>query len=195
MKVMKKKKQKKKIWNILREIWNWAQGQNLSFRGFWKLMEFNGKFNLKFNLMDVRITVRILIFGVSRVKMLIFLIFCAEAYTCWSARFARSRVGGVARLFKEISVFFSGSGIFSVFEFFGHFDSFVAFHHERAAFYHGKRPFLVILTHLWHFIISKNVVLGHFNKFRFLIIFSVFESLAASEIEQVASKYEKKRCF
>ena len=38
--------------------------------------------------------------------MLIFLIFRAEAYTCWSARFARSRVGGVARLFKEISVFF-----------------------------------------------------------------------------------------
>ena len=127
--------------------------------------------------------------------MLIFLIFRAEAYTCWSARFSRSRVGGVARLLKEISVFFSDSGIFSVFEFFGHFDSFVAFHHERAAFYHGKRPFLVILTHLWHFIISKNVVLGHFNKFRFLIIFSVFESLAASEIEQVASKYEKKTLF
>ena len=53
--------------------------------------------------------------------MLIFLIFRAEAYTCWSARFARSRVGGVARLFKEISVFFSDSGIFIVFEFFGHF--------------------------------------------------------------------------
>ena len=35
-----------------------------------------------------------------------FFIFRAEAYTCWSARFARSRVGGVARLFKEISVFF-----------------------------------------------------------------------------------------
>ena len=35
-----------------------------------------------------------------------FLIFRAEAYTCWSARFARSCVGGVARLFKEISVFF-----------------------------------------------------------------------------------------
>ena len=45
----------------------------------------------------------------------------------------------------------------------------MAFHHERAAFYHGKRPFLVILTHLWHFIISKNVVLGHFIKFRFFI--------------------------
>ena len=37
--------------------------------------------------------------------MMIFLIFRAEAYTCWCARFARSRVGGVARLFKEISVF------------------------------------------------------------------------------------------
>jgi hypothetical protein len=121
MKVMKKKKQKKKIWNILREIWNWAQGQNLSFRGFWKLMEFNGKFNLKFNLMDVRITVRILIFGVSRVKMLIFLIFCAEAYTCWSARFARSRVGGVARLFKEISVFFFGIWYFFSFRVFWSF--------------------------------------------------------------------------
>ena len=35
-----------------------------------------------------------------------FLIFRAEAYTCWSARFARSSVGGVARLFKEISFFF-----------------------------------------------------------------------------------------
>ena len=28
------KETKEKIWNILREIWNWAQGQNLSFRGF-----------------------------------------------------------------------------------------------------------------------------------------------------------------
>ena len=35
-----------------------------------------------------------------------FFIFRAEADTCWSARFARSRVGGVERLFKEISVFF-----------------------------------------------------------------------------------------
>jgi hypothetical protein len=56
--------------------------------------------------LGVRITVRILIFGVSRLIMLIFLIFRAEADTCWSARFARSRVGGVARLFKEISFFF-----------------------------------------------------------------------------------------
>ena len=58
-------------------------------------------------------------FWVFRVIMLIFLIFRAEAYTCWSARFARSRVGGVARLFEEIR-FFSDSGIFSVFQFFGH---------------------------------------------------------------------------
>ena len=50
--------------------------------------------------------------------MLIFLIFRAEAYTCWSARFARSRVGGVARLFKEISVFFSDSSIFFIFRVF-----------------------------------------------------------------------------
>ena len=56
--------------------------------------------------LGVRITVRIWIFGVSRVIMLIFFIFRAEADTCWSARFARSRVGGVARLFKEISFFF-----------------------------------------------------------------------------------------
>jgi len=53
-----------------------------------------------------RVTVKIWFFWVFRAIILIFLIFCAEAYTCWSARFARSRVGGVARLFKEISVFF-----------------------------------------------------------------------------------------
>jgi len=74
--------------------------------------------------------------------MLIFLIFRAEAYTCWSARFARSRVGGVASLLKEISVFF---GFF-------------------------------------------------LSNFGFSSFFSIFESLAASGIEQVASKHEKKRC-
>ena len=135
-----------------------------------------------------------------------FLVFLgSKCWFFWYFARKRIRVGPLASLalalvvlrvyLRKFRFFFSGSGIFSVFEFFGHFDSFVAFHHDRAAFYHGKRPFLVILTHLWHFIISKNVVLGHFNKFRFLIIFSVFESLAASEIEQVASKYEKKRCF
>ena len=56
--------------------------------------------------------------------MLIFLIFRAEAYTCWSARFARSRVGGVARLFKEISVFFSDFGTFSIFSYFSDFGGF-----------------------------------------------------------------------
>ena len=56
--------------------------------------------------LGVRITVRIWIFGVSRVIMLIFFIFRAEADTCWSARFARSRVGGVERLFKKNCVFF-----------------------------------------------------------------------------------------
>ena len=50
-----------------------------------------------------------------------FLIFCAEAYTCWSARFARSRVGGVARLFKEISVFFFGIWYFFSFRVFWSF--------------------------------------------------------------------------
>ena len=70
--------------------------------------------------LGVRITVRIWIFGVSRVIMLIFLIFRAEADTCWSARFARSRVGGVARLFKEISFFFRILVFFSIFRvFFG----------------------------------------------------------------------------
>ena len=61
--------------------------------------------------------------------MLIFLIFRAEAYTCWSARFARSRVGGVARLFKEISVFF-GFWYFFSFRVFWSFWSFEVFHHE-----------------------------------------------------------------
>jgi len=71
--------------------------------------------------------------------MLIFLIFRAEAYTCWSARFARSSVGGVARLFKNISVFFR--------------------------------------------ILYQISAFNHF--------FSIFQSLAASEIEQAASKHEK----
>ena len=53
--------------------------------------------------------------------MLIFLIFRAEAYTCWSARFARSSVGGVARLFKNISVFFR---IFYQISAFNHFLAF-----------------------------------------------------------------------
>ena len=33
------------------------------------------------------------------------------------------------------------------------------------------------------------------SNFGFLSFFSIFESLAASEIEQVASKHEKIRCF
>ena len=50
--------------------------------------------------------------------MLIFLIFRAEAYTCWSARCARSRAGGVARLFKEISGFFGFWYFFFIFRVF-----------------------------------------------------------------------------
>ena len=85
--------------------------------------------------------------------MLIFLIFRAEAYTCWSARCARSRAGGVARLFREISFFFR---------------------------------ILVASNH------AKNVVLGHFIKFRFFtIFFSIIESLAASENEQATSYHAK----
>ena len=79
--------------------------------------------------------------------MLIFFIFRAEADTCWSARFARSRVGGVARLFKEISFFFSDSSIFfPFFEYFSVFWSFEAFFHGQAAFYYEKRPVLAILS-------------------------------------------------
>ena len=78
--------------------------------------------------LGVRITVRIWIFGVSRVIMLIFFRFRAEADTGWSARFARSRVGGVARLFKEISFFFRFLVFFlhfsRIFRFFGHFKLF-----------------------------------------------------------------------
>ena len=62
--------------------------------------------------------------------MLIFLIFRAEAYTCWSARFARSRVGGVARLFKEISVF---SGFWYFFNFQLFLKILVASENEQAA--------------------------------------------------------------
>ena len=78
--------------------------------------------------------------------MLIFLIFRAEAYTCWSARFARSRVGGVARLFKQISVFFSDSGIFfSFFEYFlGHSSQFWLFIMQKDRFW----PFYQILAFL-----------------------------------------------
>ena len=42
---------------------------------------------------------------------------------------------------------------------------------------------------------KKNVVFGHFIKLRFFIIFSSFESLAASKNEQVASWHEKKTLF
>ncbi len=83
--------------------------------------------------------------------MLIFLIFRAEAYTCWSARFARSRVGGVARLFKEISVFFGFWYFFFIFRvFLCHFG-------PCGFFFMKKRLFLVILSdlgifsHLWLF--------------------------------------------
>jgi hypothetical protein len=71
--------------------------------------------------LGVRITFRIWFFGGFRVIMLIFFIFRAEAYTCWSARFARSSAGGVARIFKEISVFFSDFGTFSIFSHFSNF--------------------------------------------------------------------------
>ena len=49
--------------------------------------------------------------------MLIFLIFRAEAYTCWSARFARSGLV-VLRVYQMRFRFFSNSGIFSFFEYF-----------------------------------------------------------------------------
>ena len=76
-----------------------------------------------------------------------FLIFRAEAYTCWSARFARSRVGGVARLFKQIPVFFRILDFFFIFRvFFGHFSHFSQFF----AFYHEKKT-----------------VFGHFIRFRY----------------------------
>ena len=107
--------------------------------------------------LGVRITVRIWIFGVSRVIMLIFLIFRAEADTCWSARFARSRVGGVARLFKEISVFFSDFGTFSIFSYFSDFGGFGK---RTGGFVTRKKRCLghlsdfVIFSHLWHFIMN-----------------------------------------
>jgi hypothetical protein len=59
----------------------------------------------------VRVTFRIQFFWVFRVMMLIFLIFRAEAYTCWSARFARS-VLVVLRVYLNRFRFFSDSGIF-----------------------------------------------------------------------------------
>ena len=64
--------------------------------------------------LGVRITVRILIFGIFWVIMLIFLIFRAEAYTCWSARFARSGLV-VLRIYLMKFRFFSDSGIFFIF--------------------------------------------------------------------------------
>ena len=85
--------------------------------------------------------------------MLIFLIFRAEAYTCWSARFARSGLV-VSRVHLSRFRFFSDSGIFFIFRvFFGSFQSVLAF-------YHAKRPFLAILSdsglfsHLWLFIMN-----------------------------------------
>jgi hypothetical protein len=74
--------------------------------------------------------------------MLIFLIFRAEAYTCWSARFARSRVGGVSRLFKQIPIF-SDSGIF--FSFFEYF---------------------LVISVSFGFLSCKKTVFGHFIGFR-----------------------------
>ena len=107
--------------------------------------------------LGVRITVRILIFGVSRVIMLIFLIFRAEADTCWSARFARSRVGGVARLFKEISFFFR------ILVFFFHFSSIFRFFGHLKLFFMDRRLFIM-----------KKTGFGHFISFRY------FQVLAAS---------------
>ena len=86
--------------------------------------------------------------------MLIFLIFRAEAYTCWSARFARSCVGGVARLFKEISVFFGFWYFFSFFKYFCVILVICGF------FFMKKRLFLAILldlgifSHSWLFIMK-----------------------------------------
>ena len=90
--------------------------------------------------LGVRITFRIWFFLSFQGHNVYFLIFRAEAYTCWSARFARSRVGGVARLFKEISVFFGFWYFFSFFEYFlGHSSHLWLFYHERAAFYYEKK--------------------------------------------------------
>ena len=82
--------------------------------------------------------------------MLIFFIFRAEAYTCWSARFARSRVGGVARLFKEISFFFG-------FKYFFHFSSIFRF-----------------LGHLWLFIMNRRLFIMKKDRFWPIYRISVF---------------------
>ena len=108
------------------------QGRKGSRRGQFECLKAASK---KCEWLGVRITFRIWFFGDFRVLMLIFLIFRAKAYTCWSARFARSRVGGVARLLKGDFGFFFG-----------------------------------------FFLLN----------FDFLSFFSIFESLAASKIEQVA---------
>ena len=53
--------------------------------------------------------------------MLIFLIFRAEAYTCWSARFARSRVVG------DFAVILADFGFFFGFWYFFNFQLFFGF--------------------------------------------------------------------
>ena len=95
-----------------------------------------------FEWFRVRIKVRILIYGVFRVFVLIFLIFRAEAYTCWSARFARSGLV-VLRVYLMKFRFFSDFGIFL------HFSSI----------------FWVILVN-FGFLSCKKTVFGHFIRFR-----------------------------
>ena len=90
--------------------------------------------------------------------MLIFFIFRAEAYTCWSARFARSRVGGVEFgffIFKPFWFFFYQISAF--YHFFSIFESLAPSEIEKVASKH-----------------KKNVVFGHFIKIRLLIIFTLF---------------------
>ena len=85
--------------------------------------------------------------------MLIFLIFRAEAYTCWSARFARS-VLVVLRVYLNRFRFFSDSGIFFIFPvFFGSYQSFGAFYHEKTLFSAISSDFGVF-SHLWLFIVN-----------------------------------------
>ena len=93
--------------------------------------------------------------------------------------FARSRVGGVARLFKEISVFF------------GFLIKFWPLHHFLAFFSNWR----LRKSNRWLRNMKKTLFRSFYQISAFLSFFSIFQSLAASEIEQVASKHEKKRCF
>ena len=129
----------------------------------------------------VRVTFRIQFFWVFRVMMLIFLIFRAEAYTCWSARFARSELVVFSRLFKQISVFFSDSGTFSI------FSCFSVFLVICGLFFVNRRLFIVKKRLFWPFYqisvfsgvggfvkCEKKTVFSHFIRFR------CFQVLAAS---------------